>query len=408
MNDKPYELLLLGLPREIFYYILDFICQRFNNKNMHVMHRLNGYCSRKFSIFMENFKNLMYVNKKIRQWTIFYIEKKYNLLLNMNGNFEINMQLLSLTRALHFAFVPGSNVKFLYLLLKMLKKSIQNITSPKKIKLWGEAILTLYLRRESIDIDGIIHNYIPRKIFDREIKSCLEFDYSNLNITLDVDEDTYRKIIWEIEKILRILKIYKINVSLSTYFSQNSLITLIKSSYITIYISQSMDFISKFTKDLLFTTIELDKFYFEILNNRIDDSKIINSILSRRIEPILLHIHINPKMDTKYLSEKIIEILEKCIYYFVNGRFISWHISDEDYLSMIKLYRKYISEDIDIPKKISNNSELRYIGCKKCCKQLFFHPYYVDEIICGKFIINGRMQLISHNFFHYFCYLFGL
>lgn len=404
-NGKPCELLLLGLPKDIFYYILDFIFPTYNYQTMHIMHHLNNYYSYQLAIFIENFRGIMFTNKKMKEWTISYIRAKYDFILPLymnNKNFGLNMQLLALSKELNSVEKNNKNnknnklkIKFLYLFLDILKKSINDVEILKKIKLQGQLIVELYSKKLKLSTNT------PRETFDKIIENNINFHFFDLDIIFDVDGDKYKKITREIEKIENIFKVYKANIFFFSYYIYPRHYSLLKAHTTIINISRSIDFICNFTNDLLFTTINLDKFYFETFNDKIPDSKIIDSIVNKRIEPNLLYIYPDPDprigMDW---FKKIDVILENCIH-----SIDEWKISDRDYLSIILLYRKYISKNIDIPKKMAHNPKLKYKICTGCRKPLSLHPYFINYIKFQEVRIGNHDNYACRVFEHYFCYL---
>lgn len=162
---------------------------------------------------------------------------------------------------------------------------------------------------------------------------------------------------------------------------------------IRINILQTFSPITLFTSDLLFITPELDKFYFETLNNLISRETISNSIINKRIKPILSHISLDFKIDDRfpiYIIKEIIENFTKFRY-----KLDDWKISDEDYLFIVEIFRKYESNRRFLPLlETSNYPTFRNKICIVCDKLLSLQPY---------FAIYRDV-----NFFHYFCYLLTL
>lgn len=390
------ESLLLGLPREIFYHILDFTCPEYNGINID-----------EFILPTSDFKKLMLVNKKMRQLMIFYIKKRYNLFdffSNEDINFEPNKRILTLLdkhltsvidekarRAASWCFpsylceidyYENTHLGTLCLFLEFLKKSIGDKNMLKKIRLSGQFIANLYLK-------GLeLFTGTPKETINRMIGSGINFDFPNLYIYFNgMNFNDMHRIINETIKITYVFSIYsKLNVGLlwEIPIGLNFNVGSIK---ISIYRGPNFIPANSYISDLLFTTIGLNKFYIDTLDNRIDSSKIISSIVNKRIEPILLHLpDIFNLREFKIMLLKFGYIFEK-----------NWKLLEDDYLSIIWIFKKNNSRILRNPIKTIDIDKLD-IKCGLCGRLLNIEPYYADY---------DELYYVP-SFSHYFCYLYQI
>lgn len=213
VSHEPCELLLLGLPRDIFYYIVDLGSL--------------GYDETKE--FIKYYETLMLVNKRIKQLMIFYIKKKYNLFdffSNEDTNFELHPQVIFMLdkikgrwinsgiqlarRIFGFNNIINSAIILQYFFLNIFEKFVKNPEIQRqfpnileKITFLGPFVNNLYQKSIELSINS------PKKTLEKIIENNIIMKSYCLNIYVnDNDCDIYQKIINYLAQTMEIFRIY--------------------------------------------------------------------------------------------------------------------------------------------------------------------------------------------------------